>query len=118
MTSGGYPGLYEKGKEIRYSEEYKATGTNVNFVQLKDNGIEIRTYERGVENETLACGTGAVASAISYHQKHKPGHNNIRVKTLGGELLISFQENNNKYTNVYLTGPAKFVFEGKIELID
>lgn len=108
----------EIGKAIRYSKEYKDTGTNVNFVQVKDRGIEIRTYERGVENETLACGTGAVASAISYYIKFKPDSQNINVKTLGGELRVSFIENENKYTEVYLTGLAKFVFEGQIELQD
>lgn len=108
--------VYEKGKAIRYSEEYKDVGTNVNFVQIKNEGIEIRTYERGVENETLACGTGAVASAISYYINHKPDSQNIKVKTLGGELQVSFNENGNRYTDVYLTGPAKFVYEGQIEL--
>ncbi|MEN8120567.1 MAG: diaminopimelate epimerase [Bacteroidota bacterium] len=110
--------VYEKGRKIRYSNEYIDKGTNVNFVQVKDKGIEIRTYERGVENETLACGTGAVASAISYYIKHKPASPNINVKTLGGDLQVSFMVNENKYTEVYLAGPAKFVFEGQIELID
>ena len=108
----------EIGKAIRYNKEYKDTGTNVNFVQLKDKGIEIRTYERGVENETLACGTGAVASAISYYIKYRPDGQSINVKTSGGDLQVSFKENENKYTEIYLTGPAKFVFEGQIELQD
>ncbi len=104
------------GREIRYSEEYKIKGTNVNFVQPINNGIKIRTYERGVENETLACGTGAVASAISYYIKYKPDSQSINVKVLGGKLKVSFVENNNKFTKVYLTGPAKFVFEGQIDI--
>ncbi len=108
--------VFEQGKTIRYSQEYNKEGTNVNFVQVKDEGIEIRTYERGVENETLACGTGAVASAISYYDKYKPDSQNIRVKVLGGELQVSFVESENKYSDVFLTGPAKFVFEGQIEI--
>jgi diaminopimelate epimerase len=108
--------VFEKGKAIRYNKEYKDDGTNVNFVQVIKNGIEIRTYERGVENETLACGTGAVASAISYYIKHKPTSKSITVKTLGGELKVNFNENGNRFTDIYLSGPAKFVFEGQIEL--
>ncbi len=108
--------VYEQGKTIRYSEKYRKEGTNVNFVQVNKKGIEIRTYERGVENETLACGTGAVASAISYYTKFKPNNQNINVKVLGGNLQVSFTENENNYSNVFLTGPAKFVFSGQIEL--
>ncbi len=109
--------VYAKGKEIRYSEKYKNEGTNVNFVQInKNEGIKIRTYERGVENETLACGTGAVASAIAYYQKFKPKVSIVKVKALGGELEISFKEKDNKYTDVYLSGPAKHVFSGEIEI--
>jgi len=108
--------VYEKGKAIRYSEEYKDIGTNVNFVQIEKNGIRIRTYERGVENETLACGTGAVASAISYYATYKTDNQNIKVKTLGGELKVNFNENGNIYRDIYLSGPAKFVFEGQIEV--
>ena len=108
--------VYEKGREIRYSKEYDTEGTNVNFVQLKKKGIEIRTYERGVENETLACGTGAVASAVSFYDKYRPDYQKIDVKVKGGDLQVSFVEKENEYTDVFLTGPAKFVFEGKIEL--
>ncbi len=108
--------VFEKGKAIRNRIEYKDKGTNVNFVQIKGKGIEIRTYERGVENETLACGTGAVASAISYYIKYKSGSQNISVKTLGGDLQVSFIENENKYTDIYLKGPAKFVYQGTVEI--
>ncbi len=108
--------VYAKGKEIRYSEKYRKTGTNVNFVQISNEGLKIRTYERGVENETLACGTGAVASAIAYYQKFKPKVSTVKVKALGGELEISFNEKDNKYTDVYLSGPAKHVFSGEVEI--
>jgi len=108
--------VYAKGKEIRYSERYRKEGTNVNFVQITNNGIKIRTYERGVENETLACGTGSVASAIAYYKKYNPNKQSVKVKALGGELEVSFKEEKNKFTDVYLSGPAKFVFNGKIEL--
>ncbi len=108
--------VYAKGKEIRYSEKYRKEGTNVNFVQIINNGLKIRTYERGVENETLACGTGAVASAIAYCQKFNLSASTIKVKVLGGELEVSFNKKNNEFTDVFLSGPAKFVFMGEIEL--
>jgi len=108
--------VFDRGKQIRYSSEYKENGTNVNFVQVTDKGIQIRTYERGVENETLACGTGAVASAISYYKKYAANSKNIKVQTLGGELQVSFNDNGSVFTDVYLSGPAKFVFRGQIDL--
>jgi diaminopimelate epimerase len=108
--------VYAKGKEIRYSEKYRKEGTNVDFVQIINNGLKIRTYERGVENETLACGTGAVASAVAYCQKFNLSVSTIKVKVLGGELEVSFNKKNNKFTDVFLSGPAKFVFMGEIEI--
>jgi diaminopimelate epimerase len=108
--------VYAKGKEIRYSDKYRKEGTNVDFVQIINNGLKIRTYERGVENETLACGTGAVAAAIAYYQKFNLPASQIKVKVLGGELEVSFNKKDNKYTDVFLSGPAKFIFTGEIEL--
>ena len=110
--------VYAKGKEIRYSDRYKVHGTNVDFVQVNDNEIKIRTYERGVENETLACGTGAVASAIAYYKKFNSKANQVKVKALGGELEVSFKEHQNKFTDVYLSGPARYVFSGELNLAD
>ncbi len=100
---------------IRNSDQFAPVGTNVNFISDEDNEIKIRTYERGVEQETLACGTGSVASAIiSYCFKKKSVPINIRTK--GGELLkVDFlNSGNDKFENVSLSGPAKIVFSGKI----
>jgi len=106
--------VYTIGKSIRYSEAYP-DGTNVNFVQFMDkNTIRVRTYERGVENETLACGTGVVASAISA-QQIKPDITDFNIKVKGGELRVFFTPNNGKYKDIWLEGPAEFVFKGTIE---
>ena len=112
---GNYP-VFEEGKSIRYSDNFKPGGTNVNFVQhMKDNAIFVRTYERGVENETLSCGTGVVASALAASLK---GYKSpISVKTLGGDLSVEFKSGlNGTFTDIYLIGPAKLVFEGDLEL--
>jgi len=110
-----YP-VYEEGRKIRYSEQYKPAGCNVNFVELlDDNCIYVRTYERGVENETLSCGTGVTAAALAASLK---GYNSpIKVKTKGGELEISFKSAQaNQFHHIFLSGPAKMVFEGRLEL--
>lgn len=107
----------EKGAKIRYGEPYFEEGTNVNFVeQIDDNSFKMRTYERGVENETLACGTGATAVAIAANKTNKTNANNIKLEVLGGNLEVSFDIKNHNYTNVFLTGPAEKVFEGNIKI--
>jgi diaminopimelate epimerase len=111
--------VFHKGREIRYSNRFGKEGTNVNFVRdLGDNTLFVRTYERGVENETLSCGTGVVAAAISLHYLKKAGNgkNLIKIKTSGGNLTVSFNHHMGKYTDIWLEGPATFVFEGEIEI--
>ena len=105
------------GKEIRYSEQFAPLGTNVNFIFHKEDEIIIRTYERGVEQETLACGTGAVASAIISHINNSSTLP-INVRTKSGELLkVNFDVSENReLENVTLNGPAKIIFEGKIKI--
>ncbi|PYJ02219.1 MAG: diaminopimelate epimerase [Verrucomicrobia bacterium] len=105
------------GPEIRRHAHFGPKGTNVNFVQvLGSNHIRVRTFERGVEGETLACGTGVTASALissRVHQFRSP----VRVQVQGGdELEVSFNETNGQFAEVRLTGPAEFVFEGRIDL--
>ena len=107
--------VFEKGKEIRYS--YDAPGSNVNFVQqINNTTFRVRTYEKGVENETLACGTGVTAVAIAMHKTGKTTSNLISLPVEGGNLEVSFSEENGVYTNVYLKGPATFVFKGSLKI--
>lgn len=109
-----YP-VFENGKKIRYS--YNNPGSNVNFVQqINNNTFRVRTYEKGVEDETLACGTGVTAVAIAMHKTNKTNNNLVSLPVEGGNLEVSFKENNGIYTNVFLKGPAKFVFKGFISL--
>ncbi len=105
-----------EGRKIRYSDRFKATGINVNFVEEKNGELYIRTYERGVEAETLSCGTGVTAAAISYNLR-RPETSELRVITLGGELQVKWSRNEKDgFSNVYLSGPAIQVFEGSIPL--
>lgn len=105
------------GRSIRYHKDFSPRGTNVNFVELKgDHQIDVRTYERGVEAETLACGTGSTASAVASALLGyaKPP---VKVKTKGGEVLtINFKSDGGKISNVTLEGKACFVYEGKLIL--
>jgi diaminopimelate epimerase len=108
--------VYEKGMDIRYSPEYAKEGINVNFVeQKKEDEIIVRTYERGVEDETLSCGTGVVASALVCHH-NEVGYNDVTVITKGGKLVVEFDRVNETYRNIWLCGPAEKVFEGDIEI--
>ncbi len=108
--------VYEKGKAIRYADEWAAKGgTNVNFVQVTDeHTISVRTYERGVEDETYSCGTGVTACALSAHIQHQMP-SPIHINTLGGRLQVSFQTTDHQtFTDIYLIGPAVKVFEGEV----
>lgn len=108
--------VFDIGKEIRYHKDFAPNGTNVNFIQVKNNELSIRTYERGVENETLACGTGAVAAAIIVNS-HKDMKPSIKLKTWGGDkLIVDFQKVGDRFEKVSLTGPAKKVFTGEFDL--
>jgi len=105
------------GAKIRYSDLYGKAGSNVNFVkQISENHFAVRTYERGVEDETLSCGTGVTAVAIAMNATGKTTANQIELDVQGGKLEVSFEKNNGVYSNVHLIGPATFVFEGEIEL--
>lgn len=110
-----YP-VVEEGKKIRYDDQFKPGGTNVNFVELQpDDTLFVRTYERGVENETLSCGTGITGAALAASLKgyHSPVH----IKSLGGELSVEFKTGQSgTFHDIYLTGPAKMVFKGQLEL--
>lgn len=105
------------GAALRYSDLYDEAGCNINFVeQIDNNTFAIRTYERGVEAETLSCGTGATAVAIAMHANKKTTENQINIHVLGGQLKISFTKENEIYNHVFLTGPAKLVYTGVFEV--
>lgn len=110
--------IFEKGRALRYDARFeKHNGTNVNFyTELQEKELLIRTYERGVEDETLACGTGITATAIAYSKtKELPnGMHTISVKTLNDTLKVSFLKTEDTFTNVVLQGPAKKVYEGDV----
>ena len=104
------------GSQIRYGQLYGDAGSNVNFVkQIDAASFAIRTYERGVEDETLSCGTGATAVAIAMHTLGKTLANSVAVFVEGGKLEVSFVKEDSVYTNVCLKGPATFVFKGTIQ---
>jgi diaminopimelate epimerase len=109
--------VYTEGRRIRLDRRICNEGTNVNFVHIDGDGrISIRTYERGVENETLACGTGAVASAISTFLKTKTDKTSFMIHVVGGKLKVDFVPvSEQNYKDIWLTGPAEFVFEGMVE---
>jgi len=109
--------VFKKGHDIRYSKEFEEDGINVNFVeQISDDKIIVRTYERGVEDETYSCGTGVTAAAlVCYHNEN--GFNEVEVKTLGGNLSVEFDRiDEGEYENIWLCGPAEKAFEGTVEL--
>lgn len=111
--------VYEEGRKIRYSDSYQEKGINVNFVQIESpEHILVRTYERGVENETLACGTGVTASAIVTAWRFNLSKASIHVKARGGNLSVDLQKspNSTTYQHIYLTGNATFVFKGEIDI--
>ncbi len=109
--------VFKRGREIRNSDPFKEEGINVNFVQQTDEAdkIIVRTYERGVENETFSCGTGVTASALVCAHNDN-GFNRVEVKTKGGELSVEYDKIGDNYKNIWLNGPAVKVFEGEIEI--
>ena len=104
----------ELGASIRYGQPYGEEGTNVNFVKsMGSNTFKVRTYERGVEDETLSCGTGVTAVALAMYDSGRGTENEINIETLGGNLKVRFQKAGSKYIHIDLIGPAKFVFKGE-----
>lgn len=109
--------VVRQGREIRYSKRFADKGINVNFVQNNEDGnISVRTYERGVEDETLSCGTGITAAALVFAHNDN-GFNHVLVKTSGGNLAVEFDKTGEtSFKNIWLCGPATFVFKGEIEV--
>lgn len=110
----------EEGRKIRHNERFIAEGTNVNFIERKEDSVFVRTYERGVEGETLSCGTGVTASAlVAAVSGIATGKNYCKITTLGGDLRVKFDKVlESNFYNIWLEGPAEFVYEGDIELKD
>lgn len=110
-----YP-VFEQGKSIRYESHYLPGGTNVNFVQpMGEDEIFVRTYERGVEDETLSCGTGVTAAALAFAKNKEKA--TIKINTLGGKLAVKFNSNpDGSFRDIWLIGPAEQVFSGKIKI--
>ena len=114
--------MVAEGRAVRYSQRFRTEGINVNLVSIANTDpdqLEIRTYERGVEDETLACGTGVTAAAIASHQYRElpPGTYHIAVQALGGDLSVRFTAHSDgSFTDIWLCGPATYVFEGDIQL--
>jgi diaminopimelate epimerase len=109
--------IIKKAKDIRYNHEFKNEGINVNFVQETDekDKIIVRTYERGVEDETFSCGTGVTAAAlVSAHNDN--GFNRVEVQTRGGFLSVDFDKIGEEFRNIWLNGPVAKVFDGTIEV--
>jgi len=105
------------GRKIRHGAPYNEAGTNVNFVEkLNNNTFSVRTYERGVEDETLSCGTGVTAVALASYHLNRTTEKKVHIETPGGKLKIEFEKENDVYKNIILTGPATFVFQGKIDM--
>lgn len=111
--------IISEAHKIRYSERFKAAGTNVNFVEALPDGIKVITYERGVEDETLSCGTGVTAAAIAYYLQHpSPDRQQIKIQAKGGNLEVRFRPIGEGFTDIWLCGPAFQVFEGNIIIDD
>jgi diaminopimelate epimerase len=103
------------GREIRFHKYFAPAGTNVNFITgIKNGTISVRTYERGVEDETLACGTGAIASALVTAFKNKAVSPINVITRSGGVLSIHFREDNGRFYDIYLEGDARVIYKGEL----
>jgi diaminopimelate epimerase len=107
------------GRTLRNLNQFSPAGTNVNFVKVAGHTLYVRTYERGVENETLACGTGNVAAAVAAEWTNNSGYSEYDCVALGGRLKVSFRrQGKNQFTDVWLEGPAVKVFEGSFQIAE
>jgi len=116
VEDAGSTDVYNLGKALRHDQRFAPGGTNVDFAEQRGESLFVRSYERGVENETLSCGTGVTASCLAnaYRSNANPGL--CHVKTLGGSLAVRFSRTGELFTGIWLEGPAKFVFRGEAEV--
>lgn len=112
--------VFNEGRKIRYSETYISSGVNVNFVEVcGKNQLKVYTYERGVEDETLACGTGVTAASLAYFLQKTDrieGSHNVEIQTKGANLSVKFSYQDNQFDDIWLCGPATFVFQGEVNI--
>ncbi len=110
------PDIVTYGRSVRYSEKYEKEGVNVNYLnRLSNNSIQVETYERGVEDETLSCGTGVTAVALLV-MNNTPNLSQVHVETKGGVLRVEAERNGSGFDNIWLIGPAKKVFDGSVDV--
>lgn len=108
--------IVARAQKIRFSERFAEEGTNVDFVEIRKDHLFVRSYERGVEDETYSCGTGVTASALAAAVRNPENPGYFTILTKGGELTVKFRQNKNSFTEVWLEGPAQFVFLGEVEI--
>jgi diaminopimelate epimerase len=108
--------VVRKGRKLRHSRKFAPDGANINYLEVQHGRIYLRTYERGVEDETLSCGTGVTAAAIVYHELNGFHSDPVKIHTRGGNLEVQMDQSGNTYTNIWLKGPAKKVFKGYVSL--
>lgn len=108
--------IFQRGKSIRWDPRFAPEGLNVNFVKVDGDKLLVRTFERGVENITLSCGTGVTAAAVAADIHQGQPRNEYHIQTYGGNLKVQFVKDNKIYRHVSLTGPVQHVFNGTIEL--
>jgi diaminopimelate epimerase len=116
FVEGDFMNVVDFGKSIRYNETYKTHGINVNSVRIENDGYHVETYERGVEDETFSCGTGVTAVALAGAVHFKKPSGSVLVHTKGGTLQVHWQETNGEFRNIYLEGPAEFVYDGNVTI--
>jgi diaminopimelate epimerase len=105
--------VVKEGRRIRYGKKFLGEGVNVDFVDVSRDTLIVRTYERGVEDETLSCGTGVTAAALVTASKFNPAKSFYHIKTPGGDLKVTFRQNKNSFSDIWLEGPVTFVFDGE-----
>jgi diaminopimelate epimerase len=108
--------VFHEGRKLRYDKRFGSGGTNVTFLEERQSSLHIRTYERGVEDETRSCGTGATAAALAWAVWHGKHEGPVSVSTRGGPLLVGFRRKDSLFTDVSLEGPAAYVFSGEINI--
>ena len=108
--------LITMAHKVRYSEPYEQAGVNVNLVEIRKDGLFMRTYERGVEDETLSCGTGMVAAALAWAFRDPRITSPVNISAPGGKTKVHFEKNNSAYENIWLEGPAIESFKGQLEI--